>query len=212
MKYNLMIIDDHQIVREGLKLIIETIDHLEVCCEASNGKEAISLLVQNQPDLILLDLMMPEMDGIQFLTALKYDINLKIPVVILTTLLEEDRIKQAISLGAKSNLLKDASRQTLIRTIESALEDETILTKPIRELLLKKDEMKLIHHQDKIQLTEREQYIIKRVISGETSKSIAIELNLSERTVKAYLTAIYSKLGVNSRSEAVAYVLENRII
>ncbi len=210
--YNIMLVDDHAIVRDGLKMIFETTDSYKVVAEAENGKRALELLKTVNPDLILLDLMMPEMNGIEFLEEIVDKLQ-KLPVVVLTTINESDRIQKAIQLGAKGYLLKDASRDVLLRTVEAAIRGEMLLTEQISHQLLKPlSEANYKGSVEDFGLTEREIFILQTVARGDTSRSIAIEMGISERTVKAHLTNIYAKMEVSSRSEAVAKALTNRII
>lgn len=212
IKQKIMIVDDHSIVREGLKMIFETQDTYEICGEAANGEEALTLLKQLDPDLILLDMKMPQMDGITFLRQfVKQEIT--IPVVVLTTLKDMNLIQEAMALGAKGYLLKDAKREQLFATVKEALNGSILLQSEIGQLLFSSQNPNNI--KGKVQdygLTEREIMILKEVAQGDTSRKIALNMGISERTVKAHLTNIYVKMGVASRSEAVALALANHVI
>ncbi|WP_226002153.1 response regulator [Paenibacillus sp. BJ-4] len=214
MKFKILIVDDHWVVREGLKLVLETNDSYEVVGEAEDGAAAMTLIEQLQPDVILMDLYMPQMSGLETMKALKERQN-ETPVIILTTYNEDDLMIQGLSLGAKGYLLKDTSRENLFRTIESALRGETLLQPEITARVFAKTserEVKSEQHEDTSILTEKERIILQSVARGLRSKEIAFDMGISERTVKAHLTNIYNKLGVDSRSEAVAVSLERGIL
>ncbi|RKL64995.1 DNA-binding response regulator [Salipaludibacillus neizhouensis] len=207
MKKNILIVDDHLVVREGLKLILETNESFKVIGEAGNGQEAIELLEKNIVDVILLDLNMPVMSGLETIQHLNQE-QINIPVIILTTYNEDELMLKGIQLGAKGYLLKDTSRDDLFRTIESALRGDTLL-KP--EILMKilniKEKSEKKDDNDKYKqsiLTEKELFIILAVSKGYRNKEIAFDMGIAERTVKAHLTIIYNKLNVDSRSEAVS--------
>ncbi|MEC0236059.1 response regulator transcription factor [Paenibacillus kribbensis] len=214
MKYKILIVDDHWVVREGLKLVIETNDSYEVVGEAEEGATALALVEELRPDVILMDLYMPHMSGLETMKALKEKQN-ETPVIILTTYNEDDLMIQGLSLGAKGYLLKDTSRENLFRTIESALRGETLLQPEITARVFantSKKEPEREQREDTSILTEKEILILQSVARGLRSKEIAFDMGISERTVKAHLTNIYNKLGVDSRSEAVAVSLERGIL
>ncbi|MDI3089678.1 response regulator transcription factor [Priestia megaterium] len=215
MKYKVLIVDDHFVVREGLKLILETSDTYEVVAEAEEGAMALNLIEELQPDVILMDLNMPKMSGLEAIERLKEQQS-TIPIIILTTYNEDKLMIRGLSLGAKGYLLKDTSRENLFRTIESAIRGETLLQPEITSRIFSFKEKQSFSApslaSEKVIFTEREQNILQAVAEGSTSKKIALELGISERTVKAHLTNIYTKLGVNSRSQAVAIAVDRGII
>jgi two-component system, NarL family, response regulator YdfI len=212
VKYKVLIVDDHFVVREGLKLILETSDTYEVVAEAEDGAIALNLIEELQPDVILMDLNMPKMSGLEAIERLKEQ-NSTIPIIILTTYNEDELMIRGLSLGAKGYLLKDTSRENLFRTIESAIRGETLLQPEItsRIFAYKEKQPNSSTVRESI-LTERELSILQTVASGATSKKIALDLGIAERTVKAHLTSIYTKLGVASRSEAVAVAIDQGIL
>lgn len=208
----ILIVDDHLVVREGLKLIFETQENYEVVGEAENGEKALLLAEQLKPDLILMDLSMPKMSGIEVIKELNKRNNLA-PIIILTTFNDDDLIKEGLSLGAKGYLLKDTTRENLIRTVESAIRGEILLQPEISQSLFNsKKEQKQDNTSMNIPITERELFVLQAIARGCTSKEIAFDMGISERTVKAHLTNIYSKLNVESRSRAVAVAIEKGII
>ncbi|MEO3944847.1 response regulator transcription factor [Gorillibacterium sp. CAU 1737] len=211
--YKLLIVDDHYVVREGLKLIVETSEHYEVAGEAANGKEALTLLQTMKPDVILMDLNMPVMGGLDAMRALKAQNN-AIPVIILTTYNEDELMVAGLALGANGYLLKDTSRENLFRTIESAIRGETLLSADMMERVIAARLPVATNPaaEDASLLSEKESYVLRCVAKGFRSKEIAFDLGISERTVKAHLTSIYNKLGVDSRSQAVAAAMERGIL
>lgn len=211
-KRKILVVDDHLVVREGLKLIFETEENYEVIGEAENGDKALVLIEQLNPDVVLMDLNMPKMSGIEVIKALNAKNN-SIPIIILTTFNDDNLIKEGLSLGAKGYLLKDTTREELIRTVESAIRGEILLQPEISKSLFgsKKEPAQSINTLN-TSITERELFVLQAVARGCTSKEIAFDMGISERTVKAHLTNIYSKLKVDSRSEAVAVAIEQRII
>ncbi|MDA1678071.1 MULTISPECIES: response regulator [unclassified Bacillus cereus group] len=212
MKHNVLIVDDHFVVREGLKLIIETSDLFQIIGEAANGEEAISFIEKKKPDVILMDLNMPKMSGLETIEALNEKQN-HTPIIILTTYNEDELMLKGIELGAKGYLLKDTDRENLFRTLEAAIRGEILLQPNIMEKIVKYKRKEV--HADKVvenNLTVKELFVLKAIARGYKNKEIAFDMGIAERTVKAYLTNIYNKLGVNSRSEAVAVSIERKLI
>ncbi|SCB99459.1 DNA-binding response regulator [Bacillus thuringiensis] len=212
MKYNVLIVDDHFVVREGLKLIIETSDSFQIIGEAANGEEALSFIEKKKPDVILMDLNMPKMSGLETIEALNKKQN-HTPIIILTTYNEDELMLKGIELGAKGYLLKDTDRENLFRTLEAAIRGEILLQPNIMEKIVNYKRKEV--YADKVEennLTEKELFVLKAIARGNKNKEIAFDMGIAERTVKAYLTNIYNKLGVNSRSEAVAVSIERKLI
>ncbi|MBK1810025.1 response regulator transcription factor [Clostridium sp. YIM B02505] len=211
-KRRILVVDDHLIVREGLKLIFETEEDYEVIGEAENGEKALLLIEELKPDVVLMDLNMPKRSGLEALRALK-EKNNPIPIIILTTFNDNKLITEGLSLGAKGYLLKDSTREELIRTVESGIRGEILLQPEISKSIFGiKKETDQKNNTFNNSITERERFVLQAVAKGCTSKEIAFDMGISERTVKAHLTNIYSKLNVESRSEAVAVAIENGII
>ncbi|MFM9331602.1 response regulator [Paenibacillus mesotrionivorans] len=214
-QYNIMIVDDHLVVREGLKLILETGEQFRIAGEAENGQQALDLVEAVNPDVILMDLNMPVMSGLQAMEELKRRNN-PTPVIILTTYNEDELMIKGLALGAKGYLLKDTGRENLFRNIESAVRGETLLSADIMERVMnarmQQQEAAKPAASGAGPLSERETYILQCVARGFKSKEIAYELGIAERTVKAHLTSIYNKLGVDSRPQAVALALERGIL
>lgn len=213
MEYKVLIVDDHMVVREGLKMILETNDDFQVIGEAENGEIALRIIEHSKPDVILMDLNMPVKSGLETIKALNEQ-QVDIPIIILTTYNEDELMVKGIELGAKGYLLKDTSREHLFRTLESAIRGETLLQPDVMQKLLNKKEKKqnVFPSFDRFTLTEKELFILHAVAKGFRSKEIAFDMGIAERTVKAHLTNIYNKLGVNTRAEAVAIAMERGMI
>ncbi|AIQ46511.1 chemotaxis protein CheY [Paenibacillus sp. FSL R7-0273] len=209
----IMLVDDHFVVREGLKLILETSEQFQVIGEAENGQQALQLLKTLQPDVILMDLNMPVMGGLDAMQELKSE-GITIPVIILTTYNEDELMIKGLALGAKGYLLKDTNRDNLFRSIESAVRGDTLLSAEIMERVIaaKTQLAELPLKAEAALLSDKETYILQCVAKGFKSKEIAYDLAIGERTVKAHLTSIYNKLGVDSRSQAVAAALERGLL
>ncbi|MHA7582809.1 response regulator transcription factor [Paenibacillus vandeheii] len=196
MKIKILIVDDHLVVREGLKLIIETNQKYEVIAEASDGVEAVRLVETHKPDIILLDLNMPEMGGLDTMTVLKAK-GLEIPVIILTTYNEDEMMIRGLTLGAKGYLLKDTGREMIFRSIDAAIRRETLLLPEITEKVFGNNTpvKSKKSFSGKTSLTGKEMTVLQAIARGSRSKEIGFDMRISERTVKAHLTNIYIKLG-----------------
>ena len=201
----LLIADDHLIVRQGLRLILDTEDGFELVGEASDGAEAVKLAGELHPDVILMDLRMPHMDGIIAIELLA-EKQPEIAIVILTTFDEDELMVRGLRAGAKGFLLKDTDRATLFDSIRAAARGETLLKPDVMARLLAKTQSsnKPKAQPGHVNLTEREMEVLQAAAQGKTSKEIAVNLSISERTVKAHLGSIYQKLGVDSRAAAIA--------
>lgn len=202
-----MITDDHLIVREGLRLILETADDIEVVGEAVDGAECLQLAPKLNPQVILMDLQMPRMDGITAIGHLRKDFP-EIAIVILTTYNEDDLMVKGLQAGARGYLLKDSSRESLLDTIHAAAKGETLLKPEILVRVLAPQASRAPKSADTAQtdssLTERELEVLQLAAKGERNKEMAYKLGITERTVKAHLQSIYQKFGVDSRAAAVA--------
>lgn len=207
----ILIADDHLIVRQGLRLILETENGLELVGEASDGAEAIQRCAELKPDVVLMDLRMPGMDGLTAIEHLRLG-QPQIAVVILTTFNEDELMLRGLRAGAKGYLLKDTDRQTLFSAIRAAARGETLFQPEVLARLLSKVGEKSFSSTATFNLTEREQEVLNSVAHGERSKEIALKLKITERTVKAHLASIYNKLGVDSRAGAIAVASQNGLL
>jgi NarL family two-component system response regulator YdfI len=208
----ILIADDHAIVRDGLRLILETEADFEIVAEACNGLEACELCAIHNPQVVLMDLRMPIMDGISALTRIRHE-QPQIAVVILTTYNEDDLMRQGLQQGARGYLLKDTDRTTLIKTIRVAAAGEALFQPEIiQRAFQQRVEPLATGRRGYNPLTERELEILSRVALGNRNKEIAFQLNITERTVKAHLASIYQKLGVDSRAAAISVAGKQGII
>ncbi len=210
-----LITDDHSIVREGLTLILETAVDIEVVGEASDGAESLRLVAEHQPDVVLMDLRMPGMDGLTAIEHLQRD-HPQVAIVILTTYNEDDLMMRGLRAGAKGFLLKDTPRKTLLDTIYAAAKGESLLGADVMSRLLahmqtgsNRGVAKRPSAATPNPLSERELQTLQAVAKGGTNKGIALQMGITERTVKAHLTSVYNKLGVDSRAAAIAIAAQN---
>lgn len=205
MTAKVLIIDDHQILRTGLTMILETADDLEAIGSAVDGEDGLAKILELKPDVVVLDIRMPKMNGIELLQELQKR-QISVPVVVLTTFDDQEPIQEVMKLGAKGFLLKDADRDTILNTIRGALKGQVFLEPQIAAKAFAPSSP------SNFDLTDREEEILTKVAQGYRNKEIADDLHLSERTIKSHLTDVYNKLGVFTRAEAVAFALQNNLI
>lgn len=197
--------DDHPVVRDGLKAILSTQADFEVVGEANNGQEALKLLPDLQPDILLLDLEMPVMDGLTLIKSLP-DSLVHLKTLVFTVFDTDERIVQAIKAGAKGYLLKGAAREELFNAIRVVNAGGSLLQADIAH--------KLFDHisQNTAALSPRELEVLQQLSKGLTNAEIATALFLSERTIKFHVSAILGKLDVKTRTQAVQVALKKGII
>ncbi|MCP5096642.1 MAG: response regulator transcription factor [Chloroflexi bacterium] len=211
-----LIADDHMVVREGLQLILSTEPDFEVVGEAKEGATAVRLAGELQPDVVLMDLRMPGMGGLEAIGHIQQKWP-SIAIVILTTYNEDDLMVRGLQAGAKSFLLKDTGRQMLFNTIRAAARGEALLPPEILARVLAhttaapKSNPRL-KSSGTITLTDREHEVLLCVARGDRNKEIAFHLGVTQRTVKSHLTNIYNKLGVDSRAAAIAVAAQQGLL
>lgn len=209
-RIRVMLADDHQVVREGLRLFLsEAPDGFEVVAEAANGREAVTLAEEVRPDVILMDLAMPELDGIGTLKALKAR-GVPSRVLILTTFIDEGRVKEAVEAGAVGYLLKDVERHDLLVAIRNAHEGRPTLHPAAQEQLMRQLNAPPVRT-PLDSLTDRERDVLRLLAAGSSNKAIARNLNLSLGTVKGYVSTVLEKLGVSSRTQAALVAVEHGV-
>ncbi len=207
----LLLVDDHRIIREGLQSMLRTQADMEVVGEAGDGAAAVSAATRFQPDVILLDLEMPGLDGIAVLTQLREHLP-QTRTIVLTAYGTDDRILEAVRHGAKGYLLKGASLAEVLHAIRTVAAGGSLLEPGITDRLLDSVGRMLRHDALPEPLSERELSIVRLMARGYANKAIGEELHLAERTVKFYVTIIFQKLGVANRAEAVATALREHLI
>ncbi len=206
-----LIADDHEMVRNGLRLILEGEEEFVVVGGAADGREAVRLTGELNPQVVLMDLRMPGMDGLEAIEHIRARWP-EVAVVILTTYNEDELMARGLRAGARGYLLKDTKRQTLFNTLRAAARGEALLQPEILARVLNKSTAAEKSPRAELSLTEREQEVLAGVARGERSKEIAVRLSISERTVKAYLSSIYNKLGVDSRAAAIAVASQRGLL
>ena len=205
-----LIADDHTVVRDGITALLSSEDNIQVVGSAADGAEAVRLAHELDPDVILLDLVMPRMDGIQAIGEIKTD-NPQAKILVLTSYAESHQIYSAIKSGAMGYLLKDSSSDDLIKAIRDTNNNIPVLQPEIAHKLMKDIQNSGELGTEKSRLTNREVEILSHVALGKTNQEIADELVLSERTVRTHITNILAKLQLTNRTQAALYALREGI-
>lgn len=200
-----LLADDHGLVRDGLTRLLGSVPDIEVVATAADGEEAVRLAGEHQPDVILMDLRMPEMDGSEATRRL-LDADPTTQVVILTSFSERDEILSALDAGAIGYLLKDAEPDELIRGIRAAAQGESPLAPKAARTLIGSRGTGSSHG-----LTDREREVLTLVTRGLPNKLIARELGISEKTVKAHLTTVFQRIGVTDRVQAAMWARDHDV-
>ena len=202
MAIRILLVDDHSVVRQGLKMFLGLDPELEVVGEAANGKEGVRLARELQPDVVLMDLLMPGVDGIEATMTIRRELP-EVEVIVLTSVLDDDKVFRAMRAGASGYLLKDTEADDLCRSIKAAAAGQVQLSPRVAARLLQE-----IHSPESPEvLTPREREVLQLLAWGLANKEIARELNIGEKTVKTHVSNILGKLGVLSRTQAALYAV-----
>jgi NarL family two-component system response regulator LiaR len=204
----LVIVDDHRVVRSGVKALIETEPGLEVIGEAGDGREAVTKVKAQQPDVVLMDLVMPEMDGVEATNEIT-KLSPAPEILILTSFSEEERIIQAIKAGASGYLIKDASPDELVQAIEDVYHGESTLDPKVAGTVLRSVQKEPEDSAE--ELTDREIEVLELLAEGLPNEDIAEKLYISERTVRSHVSNILGKLDLANRTQAALYAVRNGI-
>src|SRR5215469_1499387 len=199
----ILIADDHSVVREGLVSLVKRKPDMTVVAEASNGREAVDLWKEHRPDVTLLDLRMPELDGVGAIKDIR-EVDPNAHIVVLTTYDGDEDIYRAIKAGAKAYLLKDTARDALVDCVRRVHAGETYLPPSLAA--------KLAERVSGAALSQREMEVLQRMAAGKSNKEIGTELFISDGTVKTHVKSIFTKLDVVSRTEAVATATRRGLI
>ena len=207
-KIRVVLVDDHNVVRSGLATFLRAYEDLELVGEAKNGLEAVNLCRLKKPDVILMDLMMPEMDGIAATRAILADCP-ETKIIAMTSFEEEELVQGVLAAGAISYLLKNVTSDELAAAIRAASVGKSTLSPEAAKALIQATRPT---EQPWLELTEREMEVLNLVVQGQSNQQIAQALVISVATVKAHVSSILSKLQVSSRAEAIAYAIKHKLV
>lgn len=213
MPIRILIADDHNLIREGIKRILEFQEGFAIVGEAINGLEAEAAVHTLQPDVLVMDISMPGRSGIQVLEALRRDC-LPVKVIFLTVAGDRETLMEAVNLGAEGYLLKDSNIQELIRAIQDVFDGESYIDQRLVKLMIRDFKNPPDHKPAEnplIALTQREREILTLLSQGKSNREIGENLFLSEKTVKNNITLVFRKLGVNDRVQATLVALKHHI-
>ena len=211
MSVKVMLTDDHVLMREGIKHLLEFDGSVEVIKEASDGVECLEKLEKVTPDILLLDINMPDMNGIEVLEELKKR-NSNIKVLILTVHSEVEYLIRAIDIGANGYILKDSGSAELKQAINTIMNNDSYIQPSLLPALNSRLINRDIDKEKLESLTKRELEILKQVVGGMFNKEIAASLHISERTVKNHLSNIFKKIDVSDRTQAAVFAIRNNIV
>jgi len=201
----ILVADDHPVVREGLSAMLGREDDFEVVGQAIDGREAVDMTVRLEPNVVLMDLKMPRMDGVEAIRQVKQR-HPATEVLVLTTFDSDDYIFKGIEAGARGYLLKDAPREELFRAVRAVARGESLLQPNVAARLVNR--FAVLSRQ----LSDRELEVLRCMARGLANKEIAAELSISETTVKTHITNIFQKLGATDRTQAVTLALQRQLI
>ncbi len=208
---SVFLVDDHQVVRQGLRDFLELQDGIDVVGEASSGIEAVQFVKQLLPDVVIMDLVMPEIDGVEATRRVKA-ISPSTQVIVLTSFADDDKVFPAIKAGAISYLLKDVSPLDLARAVRAAKRGEAVLHPEVAAKLMQEFSTPRAPENEAESLTEREMDVLRLIARGHSNREIAEALIISEKTVKTHVSNILSKLHLADRTQAAIYALRQRLV
>lgn len=211
MSIKVMLADDHILMREGIKKLLEFDGSIEVIEQASDGVECLEKLQKVNPDILLLDINMPRMNGIEVLEELK-ETRKSLKVLILTVHSEVEYLVKAVDIGANGYILKDTGSAELKQAIESIINNDTYIQPSLIPALNSRLINRDVDKEKLESLTKREVEILSQVASGMFNKEIAANLNISERTVKNHISNIFKKIDVSDRTQAAVFAIRNNIV
>jgi len=198
-----LVVDDHAVVREGLRTFLSLQDGIEVVGEAADGRDAVAAAERERPDVVVMDLVMPRLDGVQAMRELRARVP-RARVIVLTSFLDDDRLLPAIRAGAAGYLLKNVEPAELARAVRAADAGEALID-PVVAARLVDALADADDHRDEQPLTAREQEVLDLIARGYANKRIALELGIAEKTVKTHVGHVLAKLGVADRTQAALY-------
>ena len=207
MTIRILIVDDHAVVRQGLKMFLAMDETFDVIGEASNGQEALALVESLEPDVVLMDLLMPVMSGIEAILLLRARFP-HVEVIALTSVLDNGSVVKAVRAGAIGYLLKDTNSDELIRSIKAAASGQVQLSPQAAALLVQEVQVP----DSPEQLTARELDVLRLIAAGKSNREIADELVLGEKTIKTHVSNLLSKLHLNSRTQAALYAVRMGLV
>jgi DNA-binding NarL/FixJ family response regulator len=208
-KIRLLIADDHSLLRDGLKKILALQQDIEVLADAADGREALRLAVQLRPDIVLMDINMPQLNGIEATRLITANCP-EARVIALTIHDEEEYVHELIRAGVSAYLLKDIDAGSLVETIRAVFRGEAVFHPKVTRKLL--DEVQRQGSQETERLSQRETEVLTLLACGRSNREIAHELFISEKTVKFHITNIFRKIGVSDRTQAALYAVKNRLV
>jgi two-component system, NarL family, response regulator LiaR len=207
-----MLADDHALFRQGLKSLLETEPDLRVIAEAANGREAIRFAADTRPDVILMDIQMPELDGVKACQSI-LEIDSKFKVIMITMYRQDSYVFEAVKAGARGYILKDADASTLIEVIRRVADGEALLDGDLAQNVLDdfRDKRAILPTDSHTDLNDRETMILRLLAQGFSNQEIALKLDISEKTVRNRLSEIFAKLQLNNRTQAALYAIREGI-
>jgi DNA-binding NarL/FixJ family response regulator/class 3 adenylate cyclase len=205
-----LLVDDHAVVRRGLRGFLELLKDFDVVGEAENGREGVAAADRLAPDVVLMDLLMPEMGGLEAIAAIK-QAHPEIEIVAVTSFIEEEKVTSALEAGASGYLLKDAEAEEVAQAIRAAYNGEVHLDPAVSRLLAQR--LRQRKDAEPIEpLTSREKEVLSQLAKGASNKEIAYELGITERTARTHVSNILGKLGLASRTQAALYAVEHKLV
>jgi DNA-binding NarL/FixJ family response regulator/class 3 adenylate cyclase len=205
-----LLVDDHAVVRRGLRGFLELLKDFDVVGEAENGREGVAAAERLVPDVILMDLLMPEMSGLEAIGAIK-EAHPEIEIVAVTSFIEEEKVTSALEAGASGYLLKDAEAEEVAQAIRAAYNGEVHLDPAVSRLLAQR--LRQRKDAEPVEpLTAREKEVLTQLAKGAANKEIAYELGITERTARTHVSNILGKLGLASRTQAALYAVEHKLV
>jgi DNA-binding NarL/FixJ family response regulator len=214
MKYTVLIADDHGVVRKGLRLLLEQYSELSVIGEAANGREAVTMAATLSPQIVVLDVAMPILNGIEAAEQI-LKVNSKTGIIILTMHADESYLLRALNVGVKGYLLKESAEEDLLLGIRAVANGKPFFSRAINETLLE-DYMRMLKQQGLSDtfdlLTTREKEVLQLLAEGKTNKEVAHLLDVSPYTVESHRTNLMQKLGIHNTAEIVLYAVRKRLV